>query len=149
MDVERSNQFGALDEMRLVRFEKEIGHRLPADYRAFLLAHNGGRPNPSDFFFPGERDAFDTLHHTYGLHDGPDYFRLDIAYESHKEFIPTTLVPFADDPGGNAYCIGIAGKHSGKVYFWNHEMAWSPEGLRLLANSFTEFLQSLKSADEA
>lgn len=39
------------------RFEREFGHELPADYRAFLLEVNGGRPPRSHRVFRLRRRA--------------------------------------------------------------------------------------------
>src|SRR5436853_6401190 len=75
------------------------------------------------------------MHHTLGLHEGPNYFRLDKTYEVYRGRMPDSVISFADDPGGNAYCIAISGKDRGKVYFWDHEQEEISGDLRLLANS--------------
>ena len=149
MEVVRSNAFGQLDPKRLEAFEARIGSRFPEDFREFLLAHNGGCPSPDNFVFPGVTEPFTCLHHTYGLHDGPSYYRMDTAFENLREFLPIALVALADDPGGNEFCIGLSGEHRGRVYFWDHERAIEEEGhsyfgnITLLADSFAEFLQRL------
>ena len=59
-------------------------------------------------------------------------------------------IPIADDPGGNAICLGMSGNERGKVYFWDHEMEADEgdeptfENVYLVAESFASFLKSLK-----
>jgi hypothetical protein len=60
-----------------------------------------------------------------------------------------------DDAFGNALCLGVAGDLRGRVYFWDHEKApaagaWNGRletaaNVRLLAESFTEFVAGLES----
>jgi hypothetical protein len=47
-----------LQEAKLVEMERLIGSPLPADYRSFLLAHNGGKPFPSGFRFEREERGY-------------------------------------------------------------------------------------------
>lgn len=49
--IHDSNKYGKLTERRLAKLEKQLGVRLPDDYRAFMLEHNGGRPEPQGFAF--------------------------------------------------------------------------------------------------
>lgn len=143
--VENPNPFGVLSEARLAQFEQSLGYLLPSDYRVFLLAYNGGKPDLQDFPTP-DSNWGGSLHHVYGLHAGPAYLRLDVVYETYRGRIPETLLPIADDPGGNAICVGLTGEHQGKIYFWNHEMeqgipAW--DNTTYISNSFREFTESL------
>src|SRR3954452_17577399 len=77
--IHDANHFGPLTEERRAPFEAELGAALPADYRAFLLAHNGGRPVPAHFTAgPGEDgdtqessvEWFLALPETVGEEDG-------------------------------------------------------------------------------
>jgi len=149
MQVQNANRFGALPLQRLEQFEALLGTRLPDEYRQFLLQHNGGKPTPSVFMISAdEGDAM--LHHVYGLHDGPLHIRLDRARQTYLDRMPRSLFPIADDPGGNAICLGISGNERGKVYFWDHEMEADEgdeptfENVYLVAESFASFLKSLK-----
>ena len=139
MPIEDSNKFGVLDEKKLLLFERRIGTRLPEEYRQFLIEHNGGKPVPCDFKI-SEMEGEDSLHHVYGLHAGPIYLRLEEAYENHKGRIPTSMIPIADDPAGNAICIGIGRKNAGKIFFWDHE---EEENVTEICSSFGGFLESL------
>ena len=138
--VENSNPHGPLDPARLTAFEARIGATLPADYRRFLLAHNGGRLVPCEIVLPGEAEPFASLAAAFGLHHGAD--SLDRVFDNVKDYIPAEVIAFAEDEGGNLLCIGIRGEHGGRVYFWDHEGAgW--EDLMPLAGSFDAFVAAL------
>ena len=151
MKIENANPFGTLSAERLAAFERELGGKLPASYRAFLLAYNGGKPIPCHFLI-SEAEGTDLLDNVYGLHDGPAYARLDAAWEVYKGRIPAALLPIADDPFGNVICLGRFGAYAGKVYFWDHELELdrrSPFGnVTLIANTFTDFLAALRDPED-
>jgi hypothetical protein len=139
-----SNQYGELEPRRLEKFETRIGARLPEEYRAFLLAHNGGEPDPSDFEI-GPNDYSGIHGGFYGLHQGPDYCRLDDNYDTFKGRIPDDLLAIADDDAGNQICIGIKGKSKGQIFFWDHEKEIHLENEpHLLYLNFSTFLSNLE-----
>jgi len=149
MHIQNANRFATLSLQRLEQFEAVLGTTLPDDYRQFLIQHNGGKPTPSVFTISvDEGDAM--LHQVYGLHEGSLHTRLDRAYQTYRDRMPRSLIPIADDPGGNAVCLGIHGNERGKIYFWDHEMEADEdeeptfENVYLVAESFMVFLQSLK-----
>jgi hypothetical protein len=145
--VQNANPHGPLDLARLAAFEARLGAELPADYRQFLLVHNGGDFVPDEIVLPGQAEPFATMGQLFGLFDGP--FSLEAVCENVEDVIPAEVVAFAEDVGGNLLCIGIRGAHRGKVYFWDHngslpgedEPCWS--GMTLLAPSFAEFVSAL------
>jgi hypothetical protein len=63
-----------------------------------------------------------------------------------------------DDPFGNAICIGVSGKHRGKVFFWDHECEPDPESwdgevssagnIELISGSFSDFVAGLRRPEE-
>lgn len=144
MNVLETNPHGKLTNDRLKAFESEIGIPLPDDYREFLLQHNGGKPDPCHF--PIAEDT-DSLHHVYGLHDGPTWFRLDDARQTYHGRIPASMIPIADDPYGNAICLGVTGNERGRIYFWDHENESDDEpyfdNITTLAATFSDFVDSL------
>jgi hypothetical protein len=148
MEIEDSNKYGKLVVERLEEFEAKIGSRLPEDYREFLINHNGGKPMPCDFVVT-EKEGSDSLHVIYGIHCGPSYANLEEVNALYSGRIPRSLITFAEDPFGNAICIGINGDNSGKVFFWDHELESDDEvepdyeNITLLAESFSEFLSGL------
>ena len=53
-DQERPNPRGPLNLEKLSAFEARIGVTLPAEYRHFLLANNGGGISPEEITLPGK-----------------------------------------------------------------------------------------------
>jgi hypothetical protein len=145
--VHNANPHGPLDRARLTLFEVRLGTALPADYRQFLLAHNGGEFVPDEIVLPSQGQPFASIGPLFGLHDGP--LSLESVCENLEGEIPADVLAFGEDVGGNLLCIGIRGNLRGKVYFWDHnrsfpgagEPGWS--GMTLLAESFEEFVAAL------
>src|SRR5262245_38306228 len=129
-------------------FEAEVGARLPDDYRRFLLRSNGGTLGGKYFFENAE--AYVVVNSVGGFQASYSLRGARGCYQGHPARIPRALVWVMDDPGGNAVCLGVTGKHRGLVYFWVHDEEPDPDdwdgevetapNIRLLANSFTEFV---------
>ncbi len=128
-------------DAEIARFEKSLGISLPADYRSFLQRCNGGYAGGSVWDF--ENDV--GVHHVGGFRE-EKHFSLPRHCASLKEFLPADLIPIADDPFGNAICIGIRGPSLGKIYFWHHESA--DEEPAHVADSFAQFVEHLEEQNE-
>lgn len=152
---------GPADAVRIAAFEKYIGHPLPADYRDFLLQHNGGHPVPDAFilrahigeeedivecFFPlrdlelGEVDADDLEGlKTWPIHCAWDDLQSDLENLYETKLDPP-LLPIGTDGSGNYISLVLTGDQAGAVVFLDNETAehWP------LAPSFTAFLESLR-----
>jgi hypothetical protein len=81
--------------------------------------------------------------------------------------LPETVIPIADDSGGNAFWLGVRGADVGKVYFHNHSWGWHADAERLikqgepvppdiryrtvrpLASSFRELINQMQPEEEA
>jgi len=148
MEIEDSNKYGALQHEELEDYEKSLGTSLPTDYREFLILHNGGTPEKYLVCRSGSNEPSEVWNDSLGLHNGPTYCRLDIATKDLKEYLPKDIIPFATDPGGNSFCIGISGEYRGKIYFWDHEQAQDQDSISELASSFTEFVANLVSEED-
>jgi cell wall assembly regulator SMI1 len=140
-EIERSNQFGPLDIFRLAAFEQVIGARLPDSYRDFLITHNGGNPK-------GARKLC-RIHHVHGIHDGPDWARFPqdktsrVSQEVYSKLLPPRMLPIADDPGGNLYCISLGGPDRGTVFRWHHERARDKDAFQWISDDFSTFLEGM------
>jgi cell wall assembly regulator SMI1 len=140
-------------------FEREIGQALPEDYRRFLAECNGGYAAGRLAFGSGPDCV--AVNHVAGLQRREYAFSLPQRrriLQGPEPRIPRSLIPIMDDPLGNAVCLGVAGAEHGRVHFWDHEDKPDPDewdgemetagNLRLLAESFTEFVAGLREFDD-
>ncbi len=143
----------------LQRFEATIGQPLPDDYRDFLVRCNGGYGRGYVQFLaltPKGHAADACVNHVGGFRK-ESYFSLESNYANYQIYevrIPKALIWIADDPFGNAICLGISGAHRGKVFFWDHENEPDPDewdgsvetadNIDLVANTFSEFIAGLQ-----
>lgn len=145
---------------KLAQFESDIGHSLPEDYRYFLVNCNGGYVG-GRYWYRGQNPAGleveAGVHHIGGFRT-ESYFSLSGNRQAYEGRIPYALVWIHDDPFGNAICLGIAGEHRGRVYFWDHENEpdeyWdgsveSAGNLTLITNSFTEYVAGLAELNDS
>jgi len=126
--------------------------KFPNAYRQFLLKTNGGKPTKI-YFIVKTTKKLGTVHYFLGI--SPDRYKGLLEYE--KVFcgrIPSNTLAIASDPGGDLILLSVKGQDYGKVYYWDHN--WEAEdgqtpdysNLTLIADSFEDFLSSLKSEDE-
>jgi hypothetical protein len=134
-------------EAAVAAFEAARGIRLPDEYREFLLATNGGRPEPAEFRLARRSGPYtDSAVHRFlslGDTEAPSLERMTQILAPR---VPPELQPIASDPGGNYVCIGVAGDGRGKIYFWDQDRAPEPadwSGVDLIADSFDAFLRGL------
>jgi len=128
---------------QIVRLEERLGRALPADYRDYLLAQDGGRLASND-------RAVDTI---FGLGDVPDWASMWDKLDVLKDRMPSWLVPVADDAYGNLYAVSLRPSDFGSVWFWDHEeeadegQPPSEENISFKAGSWTAFLERLQQVD--
>lgn len=155
MTVEIYEACEPLSESDVVQIEAQLGLSLPAEYRGFLLAHNGGYPEPDVFAIRNNPfDDHGLVHYFLCVEEG-DVYNLIEWVEDFRGRIPPDFLPVACDPGGNIICLSISGKDVGKVYFWDHEEEVEVDedktpgydNVYLIADSFQEFLGSLTTLD--
>ena len=146
------------------RFEQRIGTELPADYRTFLLEVNGGRTAATHRTFVMQRagkhrdeTTLDTLH---SLND-PDEDRDLAAHQLfRREDYPENGLRIGYDAFGSALVLILAGPHRGELWMLdqvdsrptgsNPRVEWfDRRDVWKLADSFAEFLASLKPLDAA
>lgn len=152
-------------EAQVAEIESKISSELPHDYREFLLRQNGGRPSSNTvveyvafratwvvnarlqkiagegllaYLYSADKSSRVSWHEAYwGL----------VEVEQR---IPLDTIPIGHDPGSNEILLGIRGISRGKVFFWlkdyastNDDAEPTYENVGFIANSFTEFLESL------
>jgi hypothetical protein len=140
----------------LARFEAIIGQELPDDYRQFLTHCNGGYVGGRYWYQgrnPEGQEVEAGVHHIGGFRD-ESYFSLPRHRACYDGRIPDALLWIHDDPFGNAICLGVAGRHRGRVYFWDHENEpdedWDGSvemagNITLIADSFTDYVSGLRA----
>lgn len=152
--VRTPNPFGPVDEKAVAAFEQMIGSPLPTGYRIYLLEFNGAKFE-NDYFkkeggIDGQADSF------FGLHEGPDYARLDVRWKLSGCYDIGELAPgvndyivFAGTGTGDLLLLSLI---TGEVCFLDHEsIEDDPEvGARFnaipIAANFDEFVEGLMPA---
>src|SRR4051812_7655568 len=141
MEIRDANRYGPLTEERLRQLEAKLRGRLPEDYRAFLLRHNGGRPTLSRFTFDVDGEGQESvLEWFFAVHDQPyeepedwdpdggglpPYFGQpleDVWKDLRSERPRAGVLPIGRDPGASLVCLGYAGKRAGQVWLFDHEL---------------------------
>ena len=134
----------ATDE-QIAEFEKTEGITLPADYRAFLQIHNGGRPLPDSF--PIGSDNGSLLNTFFELGEGEGETNdLQTKCDRYHGRIPHTMIPIGCDAGNNIILLGVHGEVWGRVYFLDQ---MNPRPIFEIAPSFTAFLDSFEPPPKA
>ncbi|GGO29829.1 hypothetical protein HNQ08_002779 [Deinococcus humi] len=135
----------------IAAFEALLGRALPADYRAFLLAYNGGFPRVT--LGTSEDGKEFMLSWFLELHpdamDEPYTSRLCTPARREADYgwgLPDDALVFAEDPGGNLYTLSLDdAEHT--VRFIDHEVDDPFDSHRVLAHGFTAFLQLIRSVN--
>jgi len=146
---QKANPYGELSIKTLEDFEQIIQYRLPEDYRKYLLDFNGAEPiNTVCSISDAEGET--RIHSMLGIHDGPEYCRLESNFGDDNSTRKTGLLTFSDDTFGNYFCIYLLPKHYGGVYFYDHESSYADDidTLIRIADSFDCFIESLTSEEE-
>lgn len=148
------NSQSPLSEADLQAVEARLNILFPSDYRQFLLAYNGGVPEPDAFHFKNETGPYtdSCVDRFYAIYDG-EYDNFEKQFLSCKAdgLLPENMIAVADDPGGNMICLSVSGPDTNSVYFWDHEAIDEDDksaNLHLIADSFAEFLAGLQETPE-
>ncbi|MEK9150013.1 MAG: SMI1/KNR4 family protein [Candidatus Desantisbacteria bacterium] len=164
MSVKIEGAEKSLTVEELQKVEEVIGVTLPEEYKHFLMMHNGGQPEPSEFEIlwkkemigepwwrlnPGEEELMvGEVDWFLSICDDDESDLLE-NFEDFKGRIPDDTIAIGYDQGGNYILLGITGTNRGKVFFWmldfeerEGEIA-NGSNVGFVANSFNEFLDSL------
>lgn len=108
-------------DTQLAALEALIGCLLPEAYRSFLRTTNGGRPNPIVFSINGKwiTEGHVNVFLSVDLADPHHYIHRDL--DIFGDEIPATMLPIANDLGGNLICLSLAGETTGQIFFWDHD----------------------------
>ncbi|ALI01330.1 SMI1/KNR4 family protein [Pseudomonas sp. FW306-02-F02-AA] len=142
----------AITPANLDQLESVIGKKLPAPFRNHYLKYNGGMPERAywvseDFFDPIEVASFRPI--TYGEPTLLSTYQLMLK----KQVLPAHLLPFADDLGGNFFCLNL---DSGAISYFTtdtFDSDLSPEenqaeSEKPICSNFLRFVQGLIDEDD-
>ena len=130
-------------------FEDRYGGILPGLYKEFLLASNGGAPEASVFPIEGfALNPFGAVQVFFGIGARLPTSDLAKVYEMYGGGFPLGIVPVACTDGDDFICLDLRGG-TDRVAYWDKRPFWGTgewreNDLYHVANSFAEFLASLR-----
>lgn len=143
------------NENDILAFGREFNVRIPDDYRDFLLAQNGGKPDACDFDVPGYRFPVAMINTFYGILDdktGRAGNSLNVANQDLMYRLPKGFIAIGDNGCGDQILLATLNSGTSGVFYFDHEnepydsdVVWEGFGnIYKVANSFSEFLASLR-----
>ncbi len=119
------------DENVIERFANENGISFTQDFKEFFMVNNGGRPSLNTCLLENGDEKVVNAFLSFNECDKENIYNARrIIAEINEE-----LIPFANDPGGNYYCL----LESAVVFF-----SLEDEEVYAVADSFAMFLKGLK-----
>lgn len=135
---------GATEE-EIVALEKRFHFQIPQDLREFYLKHNGA-------VFPSgaqlDPESCQLRHfHSIGQQYQEYIYTINrlLEWQDMDKFIPMCYIPFCADEANDHYYIRVDEKGYGEIHYIV-DFLDNPniEGVGLIANSFTEFLEQIE-----
>ena len=144
-----------ITEQEIRSIEDRLNTTFPENFRAHYLKWNGGIPNKTVFenadidYDYIEISTFIAMKYARNFENNPDAALEEQAAKGwENEEIPSWLIPYALDWGGNFICLH---RDDGKIYYhvrdvWSDRLDTTDNFLRnsvLIAESFADFLSCL------
>ncbi|WP_320712063.1 SMI1/KNR4 family protein [Enterobacter asburiae] len=143
----------------IAKMEEKLSITLPDDFVSHYLQFNGGAPEKTwwygdEDFEPVEVAAFKPFVNNGQTNDDPRSL-IDGSYISmvDREVIPKNLLPFANDWGGNFFCLDL--DNYSIVYFatdsFDEDLTMHEDHRKLqryLTNSFANFVNGLVAEED-
>lgn len=146
------------DEGKIEDFEARKGLRLPVDYKAFLLEHNGGRPAEDSAFAEVGWNCL-VVEDLFGLTDDSGHSIDRNWFNNFSDYIFARLLPVGFASASSLYMDLRNGPMHGKIYimarpaneavlvddagFEDHGDYDEARFLHPVANSWSEFIAML------
>ncbi len=154
MGTQIIDDLGPLDEAALSAAEQALGVQLPDEYRGFMLAHNGGRPEPDGFdisWRPEQASAAAAgrralLSWFFSIYEQREENLLVANQVDFRGRLPAGTLAIGRDPGGNLLLLRTAGPRRGELLYWLREgeveegQAPTEDNVGFVADSFDDFL---------
>ncbi|WP_395851770.1 SMI1/KNR4 family protein [Cystobacter fuscus] len=147
------DDLGPLATSALDDAEQQLGVRLPADYRAFMLQHNGGRPESDRFDISWQASQAaaaagkgSLLSWFFSIYEEREENLLVANRVDFRGRLPSGTVAIGRDPGGNLLLLRTTGSRVGEVLYWLREMEAeegttpTEDNVGFVADSFDDFL---------
>jgi hypothetical protein len=143
------------------RFEEQLGHELPEDYRAFLLEINGGSTSSSHCVFRLRHDetVLNSLYSLNAADERDDLTTRQLYPRYPSNNLPKEALAIGYDDGGGRIVLPLAGPHRGEIWYLDTADMLDDENPRIdwferrdvwkLADRFAEFLSGLRPLDDA
>lgn len=127
--------------------EEKLNIKLPEQLINHYLKFNGGIPDKP--YVCSNISDIETSVHAFSpmKYDDELDYTLEECYLNYKtrSVIPEKFLPFAYDAGSNPFCINL--KTGQVVIIWLDMGEVTEKEIKLLANSFDEFMNSLQEED--
>jgi len=141
------NPYGETSLDALEAFEKEVGAKLPDEYREYLLLYNGARFEHKTFDIKGDAENITDVQVMYGIANEPEWFSIQDSnsYLYDIDVIKKGYLSIGSDAFGNQILIKLKWPNRGAIYFWDHEKPfWRFKSVLLKqADNFVEFVDNL------
>ena len=127
------------DAVELSNLEKKLGktNQIPDGLVEFLKKYNGGSFEECVFFDSPKGPVVAASF----LPVSPDEnTAITKIFDFFVQELKSNFIPFASDPGGNYFLLGVENEDRNRVYFWDHESHEFYE----IAASFEYFLNALQ-----
>lgn len=134
-------------DITVVAVEEQIGHRLPSDFRDFIKKYHGARPSHRYFTITSGGKRLPCVVGAFLSLEPNDIEHLGKIATRLRDQIPSTIVPFACDPGGDMICFDFSGEKPVVVY-WQHEEEGDTQ-FATVSQSFLEFIDLLQDFEKA
>ncbi|MGO0713184.1 SMI1/KNR4 family protein [Bacillus subtilis] len=134
---------------KIKAFENELNINLDEVYKEFAIRYGGSTIQADNVLFPSlEENPLASNNHLrlglfYGFGVDDNDFDVKSMTVTYEEQMPDWIIPIADGDGGDQVCLGVKGEAAGKVNFLDHELINGVKDTFLVANSFSDFIQSL------
>ena len=140
-----------LDNSKVISdFEREHGVKFPEEYRKLVRFRDGGILKKHIFTYNNEGVINENCVCAFlcWQKETIEYEYIVDEFNNPPEFFPQGLISFAPDGGGNYICFDYRNcKENPPIVFWHHEVEEN-EGVFPLADSFDQFIDSLKNEEE-
>ena len=137
-----------VSETQLASLEANLGSPLPAEYREFLIASNGGVPTPDTIDIPGFPESPTDVQVLFGVGRSVESSRLEWNLRTLAERLDSGLLPIACDSGGNVFCLSLRSSDNGAVLYCDLQAVFadyqSKPQYYPVAPSFESFLRRLR-----